>query len=160
MSDFVGELAGRDEVQIREKDLDGGALLALVHAAVRAGVRVVVNDRVDVALAAGAFGVHLPERGMAVADVRAIAPRLHVGVSRHDPRAPIDGADSVQLGPIFATPGKGPALGVDALRIARGAHGARLVAVGGIETAAQIEACMAAGADAVAMIRGAWRRSK
>src|SRR5512138_565360 len=63
-----------DIVQVREKDLDGGPLLVLVRAAMRAHPRVMVNDRVDVALAAGAHGVHLPERGMTIADVRALAP--------------------------------------------------------------------------------------
>src|SRR5215510_15243804 len=61
-------------VQVREKDLDGGPLLALVREALATGARVLVNDRVDVALAAGAHGVHLPERGLALADARALLP--------------------------------------------------------------------------------------
>src|SRR5688572_28667241 len=59
-------------VQVREKDLDGGALLHLVRAA-QPFAPVVVNDRLDVALAAGAHGVHLPERGLPVADARTLA---------------------------------------------------------------------------------------
>lgn len=153
-------------VQVREKDLDGGALLALVRAAIAAaaGAPVIVNDRLDVALAAGAAGVHLPEDGLALADARALAPAgFLVGCSRHDAAAAAAaaaaGADLVQLGPIFETPGKGPPLGVAALQAARAAMGARgcLVAVGGIADAAQIAACRAAGAEAVAMIRAAWR---
>ena len=67
-------------------------------------------------------------------------------------------ADLIQLGPIFETPGKGPALGVGALRAARAALPARthLVAVGGISDAARAAECRAAGADAVAAIRTAW----
>ncbi|HLL23012.1 MAG TPA: thiamine phosphate synthase, partial [Kofleriaceae bacterium] len=109
--------ANVDLVQVREKDLDGGPLLLLVRAAVATGVRVMVNDRVDVALAAGAYGVHLPERGLAVADVRALAPDLAIGVSRHSVEGVRDagGADLVQLGPIWPTPGKGPPLGTEAL---------------------------------------------
>ncbi len=160
----IAELpAGAAIVQVREKDLDGGALLALVRAAMAAGARVHVNDRLDVALAAGAAGVHLPERGMSIADARAIAPAgLEIGCSRHEVAAAAcaaeAGADLVQLGPIFETPGKGPALGLDALRAARAAIGdrARLVAIGGITDRARAAACRAAGADAVASIRAAW----
>ncbi|HEX7841019.1 MAG TPA: thiamine phosphate synthase, partial [Kofleriaceae bacterium] len=96
--------AGSVAVQVREKDLDGGPLLALVRAA-QPFAPVVVNDRIDVALAANAWGAHLPERGMAVSDARAIAPSLVLGVSRH--AAPSDtGADLVHLGPIWPTPSK------------------------------------------------------
>jgi thiamine monophosphate synthase len=61
-------------VQVREKDLDGRALLQRVHAAMASGAPVMVNDRLDVALAAGADGVHLPEDGLAVAEARRLAP--------------------------------------------------------------------------------------
>ena len=63
-------------VQVREKDLDGGPLLALVRAAQRHCERVVVNDRLDVAIAAGAFGVHLPERVVVQAAPRGARRRL------------------------------------------------------------------------------------
>ena len=145
--------AGSFEVQVREKHLDGGALLAYVRDVMRAcDAPVWVNDRVDVALAAGAHGVHLPERGMPVADARAIAPTLQIGLSIHAPRAGF-GVDSMQLGPIFQTPGKGPPLGTGNLAFARGA---RLIAVGGIDTPARAAEAIAAGADGVAMIRAAW----
>ena len=103
---------GADLVQVREKDLDGGALLAFVRAVMATGVRVVVNDRVDVALAAGAYGVHLPERGLSIADARALGATF-IGVSRHTldgVREAVD-ADLIQLGPIWRTPGKGEPLG-------------------------------------------------
>jgi thiamine-phosphate pyrophosphorylase len=161
--------AGSVAVQIREKDLDGGLLLQLVRAA-QPFAPVIVNDRIDVALAAGAAGIHLPERGIAVADARRLAPTLLLGVSRH--AAPLDAAaaagdlhadaappaapDLIHLGPIWSTPAKPtvPALGLDALAWPRAA--ASLVAVGGIDTAARATAAAAAGADAVAVIRAAW----
>lgn len=150
-----------DLVQVREKDLDGGPLLLLVRAAVATGARVMVNDRVDVALAAGAYGVHLPERGMAIADARAVAPGLAIGASRHTIEgvraAAAAGADLVQLGPIWRTPAKGEPLGPLALEGARAVCGAaKLVAVGGIETAARVKAAERAGADGVAAIRAVW----
>ena len=73
-------------IQVREKDLDGRLLLALVRAA-QPFAPVAVNDRLDVALAANAWAVHLPERGLSVADARAlaaaVAPSLVIGASRH-----------------------------------------------------------------------------
>jgi thiamine-phosphate pyrophosphorylase len=169
-------------VQVREKDLDGGPLLALVREALATGARVLVNDRVDVALAAGAHGVHLPERGLALADARALLPPgALVGVSRHDlagvAAAAAAGADLIQLGPIWPSPGKSAPLGTGALRDARDAieprrdsaallagsesrlaltGRAQLVAVGGIDCEARARDALAAGADAVAAIRWAW----
>src|SRR3954471_9215048 len=74
-------------VCLREKDLAGRELLALARALVAvttaAGAQLFVNGRVDVALAAGAHGVHLPGDGLAPADVRAIAPALAIAVSAH-----------------------------------------------------------------------------
>src|SRR5947207_13091994 len=63
--------AGSVLVQVREKDLDGRPLLELVRAA-QPFAPILVNDRLDVALAAGAAGVHLPERGLPVPDARAL----------------------------------------------------------------------------------------
>ena len=144
-------------VQVREKDLDGGPLLALARAACATGARVVVNDRLDVALASGAHGVHLPERGIAIADARALAPGLAIGISTHtiDAVAAAAGADLVQLGPIWDTPGKPSPLGPEAIAAARGATRARLVAIGGID-AARRPIAHAHGADAVAAIRAVW----
>jgi thiamine-phosphate pyrophosphorylase len=148
-------------VQVREPDLDGGELLVLVRAAVATGVRVIVNDRLDVALAASAWGVHLPERGMTVRDARAVAPAgFAIGCSRHTvaaTRAALDdGADWVQLGPVFETPGKGPPLGVEVLREACRGGGA-VVAVGGFDSVARARLAWEAGATAVAAIRAVWR---
>ena len=157
-----------DIIQVREKDLEGGALLALVREAMATGARVMVNDRADVALAAGAYGVHLPERGLSVADVRALGVEV-IGVSRHSldgvRRALDEGADLIQLGPIWRTPGKGEPLGPLVLEGARSIIGsaagpggtrAQLVAVGGIETPERVKVALRAGADGVAAIRAAW----
>ena len=135
-------------IQVREKDLDGRALLALVRDVMTLGAPVWVNDRADVALLAGAHGVHLPEAGLAIADVPA---GLAIGVSRHAPIS-VPGVQLIQLGPIFATPGKGPPLGPRALSYVAGAP---VVAVGGIDTPEKAAACLAAGASAVAVIRAA-----
>jgi thiamine-phosphate pyrophosphorylase len=145
--------AGSVVVQVREKDLDGGPLLALVRAA-QPFAPVLVNDRLDVALAAAAWGVHLPERGLPVDDARALAPSLVLGVSRH---APGDaGADLVQLGPIWPTPSKPGAAPLGEAALAAPHGRALLVAVGGIDSPERAAAAAAAGADAVAVIRAAW----
>lgn len=161
-----GELA----IQVRAKSLEGAALAELVRSIVSAarphGALVIVNDRLDVALGAGADGVHLPERGLPIEDARAIAQHagLLVGCSRHSAEAAAqavrEGADLVQLGPIWATPSKegmGEPLGADALGEARRSldDAACLVAVGGVDEA-RAKAARAAGAHAVAAIRAAW----
>lgn len=163
-------------VQVREKSLGGRALIDYARAAVDAAPEqlVVINDRLDVALACCAAGVHLPEDGLDVAAVRAAlaavdgpvpcpdAPPFLIGVSRHSVAAAAGlDADLVHLGPIFATPSKaayGPPLGLEALTAARAALPAstRLVAVGGIDSPARAAAARAAGADTVAVIRAVW----
>lgn len=141
-------------VQVREKDLDGGRLLELIAIARRYS-RVIVNDRVDVAIAAEAIAVHLPEDGgLTIAEARAQFPGI-IGVSRHAPDADT-GADLVHLGPIWETPSKlgRPGLGLDVLKAPHGT--AKLVAVGGIDSPERAREAAAAGADAIAVIRAAW----
>jgi thiamine-phosphate pyrophosphorylase len=150
--------AGSVVVQLREKDLDGGPQLLLARAAARFAP-VVVNDRVDVALAAGAVGVHLPERGLSVADARALAPSLVVGVSRHADSAgqlADTAADLVHLGPIWSTPSKPTVAPVGEPALAAPHGAAILVAVGGIDTPARAQLAAQRGADAVATIRASW----
>jgi len=149
---------GSVAIQIREKELDGGPLLELARAIVAiaapVGTEVWINDRVDIAMLAGADGVHLPEHGLPVADVRAIS-KLRVGCSRHSAAAALAcDADLIQLGPIFETPGK-RAIGLEPLTEARATR-ATLVAVGGIASEEHASLAVAAGADAVAVIRAAW----
>ncbi len=169
-------------VQVREKDLSGAALLRLVDAALEAVAGrqlVVVNERLDLALATGAAGVHLPEDGMdvaaartalAAAEGRAVDPRasaaMLIGCSRHTLDGAVAaahaGAGLVQLGPIFPTPSKstfGPPLGLAPLRATRAAlpsPSPLLVAVGGIDSPTRAAEARAAGADAVAVIRAVW----
>lgn len=165
--------AGGAAVQVRAKALTTRELLDLTRRVVAAaephGAPVLVNDRLDVALAAGADGVHLPEAGLSIADARTAAgdAPILVGRSTHSAadagRAADDGADLVVVGPIFETPSKaayGPPLGLSALRdaastVAR-AHRdrPRLFALGGITDRDRALACFDHGADGVATIRG------
>lgn len=154
--------AGAVLVHVREKDLDGAELAsltsAIVDAAHSAGQRVVVNDRLDVALACGADGVHLPENGLAVEDVRAAWAHALIGKSVHSVEAchAAGRVDYVTLSPIFHLEAKPDlqALGLDALKQAALAPVA-VYALGGVnEERAQL--CYEAGAHGVAM-RRAWR---
>jgi len=139
--------AGVRLVQVREKDMAGRSLFLMVQqvlnavaAAVGDRCRVVVNGRPDIALAAGAHGVHLPARGLPVAQVRRLAPApFLIGVSTHTVEevaaARADGADYVFFGPVFPTathPGT-TGVGPDALCLAlEAAAGLPLWAIGGI----------------------------
>jgi thiamine-phosphate pyrophosphorylase len=133
-------------VQIREKSATDRDLLRRVQSArakLGAVVPLFVNRRFDVALAAGADGVHLPAAGLPVPRVRVASPRgFRIGVSTHSvPEAELaieEGADLVVLGPIFETPSKEPfgrPLGIAALSAlpARDAHGSEVFAIGGID---------------------------
>ncbi len=105
--------AGVDVIQIRERDLDARALFLLTQAMVRiargTATRVLVNDRLDVALAAAADGVHLPAHSLPVAAVRVLAPRgFIIGRSVHtreELRAAV-GADYVIAGAVWPTASK------------------------------------------------------
>jgi thiamine-phosphate pyrophosphorylase len=157
--------AGVDWVQIREKDLPARRLLtvtetAVSHARQQGTTRVVVNDRLDVALAAHAHGVHLGTRSMPVDLVRKLAPpEFLVGVSCHSlaeaQAAEKAGADYLLLGPIFSTPSKlqyGPPLGFATLRRVTSEVSIPVIALGGI-TADRVAACSENGAAGIAAIR-------
>jgi thiamine-phosphate pyrophosphorylase len=155
--------ASVDLVQIREKDLPTRELLSLVEAAVDvargSATRVVVNDRLDVARALGAAGVHLGTRSLLARVVRQQVPKeFLVGVSCHslaEARAAEDaGADYAVLGPIFETPSKlpyGPPLGLARLREVAARVKIPLLALGGI-TVERVSACLEAGATGIAGI--------
>ncbi len=154
---------GIDLIQIREKDLDTRDLLQLVQVAVEGSrgtaARVVVNDRLDVALAAGAQGIHLGVHSMPASRVRAAAPGgFWLGVSCHsleDVRAAeAAGADYALLGPVFETESKlryGPPLGLEALERAARQAAIPVLAIGGISLE-RVEACLEAGAAGIAGI--------
>jgi thiamine-phosphate pyrophosphorylase len=158
--------AGVDGFQVRAKPLSGRPLIALaerVIASVRpAGAVVVVNDRLDVALAVGADGVHLGRVDVPVTDARRIAPGMLIGATCRSQAdvmtAAEDGADYAGFGPVFATTSKDglpDPLGMPAVTAATGAL--PLVAIGGID-ADRVEAVVAAGAHGVALIGGIWRQ--
>lgn len=164
-----------DLIQIREKDLGTRHLLRLAEAAVqgvhqraarppaltREPTRIVVNDRLDVALAAEAGGVHLGGQSMPADAVSAVVPpgqHFWVGVSCHSPEealaAEAAGADYALLGPIFETPSKlayGPPLGIGALERAARHTRIPVLALGGI-TVERVRPCIEAGAAGIAGI--------
>lgn len=130
-----------------------------VAAAHAAGVPLLVNDRPDIALIAGADGVHVGQRDLPPSGVRRLlGPDALLGVSTHDSQelraareAPVD---YVAFGPVFATSSKAdpdPVVGLEGLRAARSLVRGPLVAIGGIrrENAAAV---VAAGADGVAIL--------
>lgn len=120
-------------------------------------VPVIVGSRCDVALAAGAAGVNLPERDIGVEFARGLIPHGLVGRSVHSlqgaQRAEVEGADFVIFGPVFASashPGGAPA-GLGALREVARAVRIPVVAIGGV-TEERIPQCLAAGAAGYAAI--------
>ena len=159
--------AGVDLVQVREKDLGTRPLVDLVERAVAAArgasTRIVVNDRLDVALALGAAGVHLGRQSMPASAVREAVERLGrpdflVGVSCHSLEEALEaessGASYVLLGPIFATLSKlryGPPLGIEKLREVTARVRTPVLALGGI-TVERVRPCLQAGAAGIAGI--------
>jgi thiamine-phosphate pyrophosphorylase len=156
---------GLAAVQLRAKSAGAREVLALARAlaplCAGANVPFYVNDRPDVALLAGASGVHVGGDDLPVAEVRRFAPSLRVGCSTHTPEefdaGLATGADYVAFGPVFATQTKhdaSPVTGLAALAVvARRAleRGVPLVAIGGVtlDNAARVRD---AGATAAAVI--------
>ncbi|MGD9613206.1 MAG: thiamine phosphate synthase [Kiritimatiellia bacterium] len=150
-------------VQVREKDCGPREFIEearAVRAALRGtGVPLIVNDRVDVALAVGADGVHLGQRDMAIADARRLGPPgWIIGVSAEcvedAVRAEAEGADYIGVSPVFATPTKADhaaPLGLEGLRAVRAATKLPLVAIGGIQ-AGNAREVIRAGADGLAVV--------
>jgi thiamine-phosphate pyrophosphorylase len=153
---------GVDLIQIREPDLDARTLVDLTRGLLALerppGVQVVVNDRLDVALAAGADGVHLRDAGMAIGRVRSVVPQglFIIGRSVHDEatagRSAV--ADYLIAGHVFDTVSKAgrPALGLEGLaRIVRAATPAPVLAIGGVngEDIGRLVEAGAAGAAAI-----------
>ena len=164
-SDVVREAVagGVTCVQLREKNCGTREFMEearAVRAATRAlGVPLIVNDRVDVALAVGADGVHLGQQDMAIADARRLGPPgWIIGVSAETVadavRAEKEGADYIGVSPVFATPTKtdaAPPLGLSGLRHMRAATKIPLVAIGGIH-AGNARDVIRAGADGLAVV--------
>ncbi len=160
---LAGLPPGAVAVQLRDKAMPARQLLALARALQAvcgpAGQPLLVNDRLDVALAAGAAGAHLPSAGLPPEEARRmLPPGALLGVSCHSAgevaRAIAGGADFATFGPVFDTPSKrrfGEPLGLE--RLAEAARlGLPLLGLGGVDlgNAAQV---VAAGAHGVAAIR-------
>jgi thiamine-phosphate pyrophosphorylase len=152
-------------VQIREKNLSARMLYELVTSATKITrgslTRLLVNDRLDVALVAGADGVHLTSASLPARVVREISgPEFLIGVSTHSLETARDardsGADFAVFGPVFETESKrgfGPPQGLEKLLQVTGElQGFPVVAIGGI-TLDNAESCFAAGATGIAGIR-------
>jgi thiamine-phosphate pyrophosphorylase len=160
--------AGAGWIQIRERDLDARSLVELSRFAVaetrEATAHVLVNDRLDVALAANAAGVHLGENSLPLETViewRRSAGRSDflIGVSCHSLEsaraAGRGGADYIFFGPVFATPSKvafGAPQGIERLREVCASVEIPVLAIGGMNSE-NARACIAAGAAGVAAIR-------
>lgn len=160
--------AGVDWVQVRERNMPARELLALARAAINESegrTRILINDRLDVALAAGAAGVHLGGTSAPAGEVirwcRAgnAPPEFLIGISCHGiedvQKAEAAGASYVFFGPVFETPSKksfGPPQGVT--KLAEACRAARIpaIAIGGVNEGNAAE-CMRAGAAGIAAIR-------
>ena len=171
--------AGVDWVQIREKDLTARELASLTRQALRiatkssgkrsAATRVLVNDRLDVAIAERAGGVHLGERSLSAEDAKRLSRQrlgephgsegFLTGVSCHSlesaQAAERSGADYIFFGPVFPTPSKhgfGPSQGTERLQQVCRAVSIPVLAIGGI-TLDNTASCLHAGAAGLAAIR-------
>jgi len=171
----IQEAAGVDWIQVREKDLSGKECAALTSTAIervarrstrkQGTTRILVNDRLDVALSQAAGGVHLGENSLPVEKARKLADsRIRpqdflIGVSCHSVQAATaaakGGANYIFFGPVFATPSKaayGAPQGLARLAEVCRAVSLPVVAIGGI-TLDNAASCLSAGASGIAAIR-------
>jgi thiamine-phosphate pyrophosphorylase len=153
-------LGGASLIQLREKGMPALEFYEQARTAKRSAVQLIINDRVDIALAAGADGVHLGQDDLPPEAARKLlGPRAIIGYSTHNVDQAISATklpiDYLAIGPIFSTTTKSdtaPVLGLEGLRAVRRAIGEfPLVAIGGI-TVGNARAVIAAGADSVAVI--------
>ena len=154
---------GARAFQLREKDLSPRQLYPLAmemrQLTQTYGARLLINDRVDVALAVDADGVHLTTTSLPASIARQVlGPGRLIGVSTHTlpeaQTAAAEGADFVVFGPVFYTPSKAPygaPVGLDALRATRAAVNLPILAIGGVKKA-NLDQVLAAGADGIAVI--------
>jgi thiamine-phosphate pyrophosphorylase len=154
---------GADMVQLRDKSMGARGLIALCRdlqaLCDKTGALFILNDRVDVALAADVDGVHVGQEDLTVHDARRVlGHRKLIGASSHSLpqalQAQADGADYVSCGPVYATPTKpdyGP-VGLDLVKQYRKVLRVPFVAIGGID-ASNVEDVIKAGADRVAVVR-------
>jgi thiamine-phosphate pyrophosphorylase len=166
LAELVPELAaaGVDLVQLREKEMEAGHLLAVgrpVASACRAaGIPFIVNDRPDVALALDADGVHVGQDDIPPEIARRLLPSGIIGLSTHAPGEVDDalgrsGVDYLAVGPVYETPTKRgrPAVGLDLVRYAADANPKRpWFAIGGIDERS-LPDVVAAGATRIVVVR-------
>jgi len=157
--------AGVKYVQLREKRLPTRKILDMAYwvreLTSEYGARLLVNDRVDIALAVGADGVHLGQKSLPARAARKITgDDFLIGVSTHGIdealQAENDGADFITLGPIYNTPSKlryGDPIGVDMIKKVKSRVSVPVLAIGGIKMNA-VHEVVSAGADGVAVISG------
>jgi thiamine-phosphate pyrophosphorylase len=148
---------GVDFIQVREKDLEARSLFELVcrvrDAAAGTSTQILVNDRLDIALAAGVDGVQLPGNGLPAGRVRPFVRILGCSVHSVDDavQAALAKPDFLIFGPIFETPGK-TAVGVEVLRSVVASVSVPVLAIGGV-TLANANEVLEAGAAGIAAIR-------
>jgi len=156
---------GIKAVQLREKDLSVRDLLDMAYRmreiTKRYSAKLFINERVDVALAVGADGVHLGQKSIpAYAVKKIVQDKLMIGVSTHSIDEAIEAekgsADFITLGPIYKTPSKlkyGEPIGLDMLRKVKSKISIPVFAIGGIKED-KVKEAMGAGADGIALISG------
>ena len=157
---------GATVVQLRDKHAPAlefyDQAKAALEVARERGVQLIINDRVDIALALGADGVHLGQDDLPPeAARRLLGDDVVIGFSTHNLKQAVEAStwpiDYLAIGPIFATSTKenpDPVVGLEGLRVVREAIGERLlVGIGGI-TPANARKVIEAGADSVALIHG------
>ena len=157
---------GVDAVQVREKNLPASELVDLAQRVRvlcrRYGARLLINDRVDVALAVGADGVHLPVDSFSPGEARQLlGPDALIGASTHNlaeaRAAAASGADFIVFGPVFDTPSKrafGPPVGLEALAAVSRAGTVPVLAIGGVtaDRIAGVRRCCAQGIAVIGAI--------
>ncbi|HEX9453924.1 MAG TPA: thiamine phosphate synthase [Candidatus Binatia bacterium] len=153
---------GAKMVQLRVKTMSAADFLALARAARAqtraAGCQLIVNDRIDIALACDADGVHLGQDDLPLAVGRKLLGNKWIGISTHDieqaKEAERNGADYIGFGPMFGTTTKNTgygARGIDSLKAIRAAVDIPIVAIGGINEQ-NVRSVWQAGADSAAII--------
>ena len=155
---------GATLVQLRDKSASSQlfyqSAVEAVSAAREAGIRIVINDRVDIALAAGADGVHVGQDDLPAKEARKLlGENAIIGYSTHSLKQAVEAVglpvDYIAIGPVFATSTKAnadPTVGLDGVSSVRASIGDfPLVAIGGIDLHRAAEV-LSAGADSVAMI--------
>lgn len=157
---------GVRSLQLREKRLNSKDLLTLALEVKpllqRYDAKLFINDRADIAVMAGADGVHLTEASVQASEVKNNFPELIVGVSTHSLEgarlAETQGADFITFSPIYETPSKtsyGPPQGLDPLRQVTQSARLPVLALGGI-TLHRVPECLEHGAFGVAVISDIW----